>query len=349
MTFARHILFPALRLLVWAVIAVALVRLAFGGGAAPGADAEPPVEATADFTDPVVPVSTGDVANTVTVDAVVVADAPVEAKAGLAGTVGYLAVADGTHVEAGAPLLEIRQEEPVPPREVVGEDGTVTMVEQAPKVRRSTVQAPSAGTFALKVMLDQEVAVGDVVATVTPGTHSVTGDLSAEQQYRLLDAPSEAEVAVVGGPAPFTCTDLSIGTEVTTAPGEAGQPGPAVDPMGEPADPTTSATVEVRCAVPAGVTVFPGLGGTMTITAGQATGVLTVPVTAVQGLFSTGNVWVVGEDGGEPVETPVKLGLTDGTVVQVVEGLAEGDTILEFVPVGDVSPLDEPTDEPAVF
>jgi multidrug efflux pump subunit AcrA (membrane-fusion protein) len=337
MTVARHVVFPALRLLVWAVIAAALVKLAFFSSAAAlpnGPTGEVP---GAVFTDPVATVSTGTVSNTVTVDATVTADPAVDVKATMAGTVGYLAVADGAHVEAGAPLLEIRQEVPVDPVERVDAEGNVTVVEQRPRIRRSTVVAPVAGTVSLRVMLDQEAGIGDVVAAVTPGTFSVTGPLTAEQQYRLLDAPSEASIEVRGGPAPFTCTGLTTGTEVTQG---GSDPSVPADPFAGPAEP--SATVEVRCAVPADVRVFPGLAGTMTVTAGQASDVLVVPVTAVQGLFATGNVWVVGAEGEEPEKKEVGLGMTDGHVVQITEGLTEGDTILEFIPVGDVPPLGGP-------
>ncbi|MFH5822187.1 hypothetical protein [Georgenia sp. AZ-5] len=250
MAFARHILFPALRLLVWAVIAAALVKLAFFGGASTLSAGPPPAQPGAVFTDAVATVTTGTVANTVTVDATVEADPAVEAKATMEGTVGRLAVADGAHVEVGAPLVVIHQ-----------------------------------------------------------------------------------EVPVRGGPAPFTCTGLSTGTEVS--PGTS-DPNVPVEPFA--AAPAPSATVQVRCAVPADVQVFPGLAGTMTITAGQAADALLVPVTAVQGLFATGNVWVVGADGAEPVKKGVGLGMTDGKMVQVTEGLTEGDTVLEFIPVGDVPP-----------
>jgi hypothetical protein len=32
----------------------------------------------------------------------------------------------------------------------------------------------------------------------------------------------------------------------------------------------------------------------------------------------------------------VGLGLTDGEIVQITSGLAEGDQVLQFIPVGDV-------------
>ncbi len=66
-----------------------------------------------------------------------------------------------------------------------------------------------------------------------------------------------------------------------------------------------------------------------------------MPVTAVLGRVEQGKVWVVGTD-GEPEERAVTLGLTDGSVVQVTEGLAEGDEVLEFVPGQDVVPVLDP-------
>ena len=82
----RTVVLPVLRLLVWAVIAVALVVLAFRGGsgaAAPVSGAAPPV----DLTSPVVPVARGTVANTVTVQGTVVADATEPVRATRAGSV----------------------------------------------------------------------------------------------------------------------------------------------------------------------------------------------------------------------------------------------------------------------
>ncbi|WP_414172242.1 hypothetical protein [Clavibacter tessellarius] len=58
---------------------------------------------------------------------------------------------------------------------------------------------------------------------------------------------------------------------------------------------------------------------------------LTLPTTAVEGLADTGNVWLASES-GEPEERAVGLGISDGKVVQITSGLAEGDMVLEFVP-----------------
>ncbi|QAY74323.1 efflux RND transporter periplasmic adaptor subunit [Agromyces protaetiae] len=82
--------------------------------------------------------------------------------------------------------------------------------------------------------------------------------------------------------------------------------------------------------MPGDVRVFAGLAAQVKISAGSADGVLVVPITAVEGGAESGVVWKVVN--GERTEQPVKLGLTDGTNVEVLEGLAEGDSILQFVP-----------------
>src|SRR3712207_606497 len=106
----------------------------------------------------------------------------------------------------------------------------------------------------MTTLKDQVLAVGDTVGTVAPGTLSVTGTLTPDQQYRLLSAPTQADVTLRGGPAPFTCTGLRVGPPPTGTGGDAGTP-ETVDPTtGQPV--ATSGTV--TCAVPPGVTAFAG-------------------------------------------------------------------------------------------
>jgi hypothetical protein len=323
----RRIIFPAIRIVIWAVIAVALVRIAFAGTDVAGGD--DPLQPSAEIVQPTVPVSTGTITNTVSLQGSVVADPPVPAKATMAGTVTKLVAANGAAVAAGAPILEITLETPVEPTVTTDpETGAQTVRENRPRIRRETVAAPVAGTLTLTALKDQEVSVGDPVGSVSPGTLSVTGTLTPDQQYRLLSPPTEAEVTLTGGPAPFVCTGLRIG------------PPPTGDGAGQDqVDPATGQPVatsgSVTCAVPPDVTAFAGLGADIAITNGSAEGALVVPVTAVQGSVQTGKVWVMLPDGTQEERT-VSLGLNDGQQVQITEGLAEGDEVLEFVPVGDV-------------
>lgn len=321
----RRIIFPVIRILIWAVIAVALVRIAFAGTDVAGGD--DPLQPSAEIVEPTVAVSTGTITNTVTLQGTVVADPAVEARATLAGTVTKLVAANGAAVAAAAPILEITLETPVDPTVIVDpETGEETVRENRPRIRRETVTAPVAGTLALTALTDQVVSVGDTIGSVSPGTLSVTGTLTPDQQYRLLTAPTEAEVTLTGGPAPFVCTGLRIG------PPPSGSGSGDIDPTtGQP----TTTSGSVTCAVPAGVTAFAGLGADIAITNGSAEGALVVPVTAVQGSVQTGKVWVVLPDGTQEERT-VGLGLNDGTQVQITDGLAEGDQVLEFIPIGDV-------------
>ncbi|WP_159806450.1 secretion protein HlyD [Cellulomonas citrea] len=324
----RRVIFPTLRLIIWAVIAVALVKLAFAGADVKASG--DPLQPTGSVTEPTVQVEQATITNTVDVEASVVADPPVPVKATAAGTVAKLLAADGATVAAGDPVLQVRQETPQDP--VTSTDPTTgdpVTTQPAPKVTTTVVKATAGGVLSLPTLKDQVVAVGDVVATVTPGTLSVTGTLTADQQYRLVNAPSEAQVTLKGGPAPFACTGLKISTQTTgSTPSEGGGAAPS----------TTSGTIS--CAVPAGVVAFAGLGADLAVTNGTADGP-TVPVTAVQGSVQNGNVWVVA-DGKEPEQRAVTLGLTDGKIVEITSGLAVGDTVLQFIPVpgGASGPVD---------
>ena len=335
----RRYVFPSLRLLVWAVIAVALVRIAFAGAdVSAEASGEQPTGAV---TEPTVEAATGTITNTVTVKGSVTADPDVPVRATLAGTVSKVLATDGQEVAEGTPVLEIRQETPQEPiTRTDPETGETTVTERRPKVVVQQITAPRAGTLSLPTLKDQVVSVGDTVAKVTPGSLSVVGTLTPDQQYRLVGAPGEAEVTLKGGPAPFACTGLRIGS--AAAP-------PAGGDEGQGEAPAASGTV--TCALPPEVTAFPGLGADVTIVNGTATDAVVVPVSAVQGTVQRGNVWVVASEGAEPEERSVGLGLTDGELVQVTEGLAVGELVLLFVPVppdeGEVDCSDPMTADPA--
>ena len=335
----RRYVFPSLRILIWAVIAVALVRIAFAGAdVSAEASGEQP---TGVISEPTVEATTGTITNTVTVKGSVTADPDVPVRATLAGTVSKVLAADGQQVAEGTPVLEIRQETPQDPiTRTDPETGETTVTERRPKVVVEQVTAPRAGTLSLPTLKDQVVSVGDTVAKVTPGGLSVTGTLTPDQQYRLVGAPAEAEVTLKGGPAPFACTGVRIGSAAPPAGGDPDQGGET---------PTASGTV--TCALPGDVTAFPGLGADITIVNGTATDAVVVPVTAVQGTVQRGNVWVVASEGAEPEQRSVGLGLTDGELVQVTEGLALGELVLMFVPVGpdegEVDCSDPMTADPA--
>jgi macrolide-specific efflux system membrane fusion protein len=303
----RKWVFPILRLLIFTAIAVALVKVAFfADGAETSAD---PASPAGEITEPHYTAAIGTVQNDVKLTGTVNADAAVPIKATLAGEVRKLLIAPGQHVEVGTPIITMRAEVPNP-------DGTTA-------VKTATVTSPSAGTVSsLPALVGQLFAVGDALGQVAPPTFTVSGTLPPEQLYRLLNQPTEAQVTITNGPAPFACTGLTISSPLAGA-ASAGEGGEAAT--------AATGSPSVRCAVPAGVTVFPGLAAKLVIGGGTAENVLVVPTTAVEGTAGTGNVYAVLPDGSNE-SRPVTLGLNDGLNVQVLTGLAEGEVVLQFVP-----------------
>ena len=307
MSVARTWVFPILRIVVFAAIAAALVKLAFFPDAT---NPDTPEFPTGQIVEPQVPVTVGTVANDIVLDGTVNADAAASAQATINGEVRKVSVTQGQWVDAGAEIMQIRGQ---------NEDGTN---------KWAVIKAPISGVLVeFDTLVGQSTSIGEVVARVAPSTFNVTAAIAPADRYRLLDLPTEAQVAIVGGPAPFTCTGLTIAAATSS-----GDDGPDGGSGGE-----ASTSVVARCAVPSDVRVFPGLTATMTISGGLAENVLIVPTTAVEGGSGTGVVYVVAEDGStEPRE--VTLGLTDGINVEVLTGLEEGEIVLQFVPGAPAGP-----------
>lgn len=302
----RKWVFPILRLVIFAAIAVALVKVAFFADTADAAI--DPAVPTGEIVEPQIAAALGTVKNDVTLTGVVSADAAIPIKATLAGEVRKLLVTPGQAVDVGTPILTLRADVPNP-------DGSVS-------VKNATVISPAAGTLsAFPALVGQLFAVGDAVGQIAPPTFNVSGSLPPAQLYRLINRPTEALVTITGGPAPFACTGLTITSPLA---------GESTDTSGTSGG-SSSGGPTVHCAVPADVTVFAGLATNIVIAGGTAENALIVPITAVEGTAGTGNVYFVLPDGSNE-KRPVELGLNDGVNVQVLTGLAEGDTVLQFVP-----------------
>lgn len=333
MSVARKWVFPIIRLVIIAAVAVALVKLAFFPDSA---EANDPAQPTGQIVEPQVAVALGTITNDVTLPGTINADPAVPVKAIAAGAVDEVFVAAGQAVTAGDKLYDIRVETPRDPVESTDAAGNVMVTQPKPAISFEKVLAPANGVLSsLSVIPGQSVAIGDTTGQVAPPTFSVSGSLGAEQRYRLVTQPTEASVAITNGPAPFTCTGLSITTPLAGADsGGTGGTGGAGDGAATGGIGGTGTTV--RCAIPPEVIVFPGLAAQITIAGGKAENVLVVSTTAVKGSTETGVVWFLLPDGSTE-ERPVTLGMNDGINVQIIDGLAEGDMINQFVP-GAVAP-----------
>ncbi len=322
----RSVVWPVLRLAVFAVIAVALVKLAFFPDVATEAASELPPTATME--EPLVAASVGTVRNDLALEGQVLPDEPVSVRASQTGTVTRILASDGQGVEAGTELYVVRVETPATQP---AEDGSVP----PPTVRLFTIAAPAAGVLTgFELLPNQEVQVGTETGAVQPSTFHVDAPLTAQEQYRLTTQPTEAQVQIPGGPAPFACTGLAVLQPSTAATGAQGAEGGG----------TGVSTATMRCQVPGDVRVFSGLAADVTIAGGVAEGVLVLPTTAVLGSADTGMVMRMGADGAQE-QVQVELGLTDGQQVEIRSGLAEGEQVLQFVPGGE--PLDDPCLDPA--
>lgn len=302
---ARRWVFPIIWIVIFSVIAVALVKFAFFGDALKADNVEFPTVAIEEQHYEVV---TGTITNDVELSGSVSAAASVPILATLSGEVREVAVKAGQSVKKGQEVLKLRAD-------VVNSDGT-------PGTQWKVVVASATGKLTdFTTLVGESFQVGSPVGSVSPPSYTVSGTVPSEQLYRLVDRPNEASVAINGGPAPFTCTGLSITFAA------------AGDSSGE----STTGPM-VSCTVPSDVVVFPGLSAQMTIAGGIAEEVMVVPITAVEGAALSGNVYFVLPDGTTELREVV-LGLNDGITVEVVSGLEVGDTILQFVP--DAEAVDE--------
>ena len=357
----KRYLLTGLKVLLALVVTAALVKLAFF----PDSEQTTPTAAQTGFSvsTPLVTVTKADVKSAVDIDGQVVADAPTQVPATSVGTVARLYFDNGAAVTSGEPILTIKKTETVTTTDngsngSNGANGSSdskgagsadssdsdskadTTPKTTEKVTYIDVYAPATGTINYSVIKDQETTVGTSIASISTGTYSATGTISAAQQYQLTQTPTSATITIKSGPAPFACNNLKIGTGTASAP---------TNSTAAPKDTTDASsgdgtTVQVRCAVPADKKVFPGLKATISIAVGEAKGALTVPLTAVQGNYATGKVWLV-PDPTKPtktVETTVKLGINDGNQIVVTSGLKEGDSILQFVPGQDVDKTGKP-------
>ncbi len=326
----RRVILPVVWVVIFATIAVSLAAMAFDSPPEPaGSGVVPTGKIPASNTI----VERGTIQNRLELQGTIVVDPAVPAKASHDGVVDHFFVPVGAKVTEGDNLFQIKYEE-VP----AGDDGGQTAKKKSaptPKIHYVNVVAPRDGKVAsFAKELDDAVVKGDAVASIQQLSFRATGSISPIDQYRLLDLPESATVTISGGPAPFECDDLAVGG---SAPASTSTEGidPAEEPQfqGQGGGGAGEGGVAVSCRVPDKVRVFDGLSMGMVIDAGTAEDVLVVPVTAVRGMVDTGTVWII--DGGEPLEREVRLGVSDGSLVQVKKGLKAGENILEFVPGGD--------------
>lgn len=318
-----------LTLLIWAVIAAALVKFAFFPSTTDAQESG--LDPTADYGQMTVKAQTGTIENSMSLEGTIRSDTATVVRATGEGEIAEVYVTDGQTVAAGDPILVISKEVPGEDKVVTDKEGNQTVTPGTSSWKNTWINAPAAGTLTLNALKGQVFAIGDVLGSVQPPTFSVQAALTPDQMYRMQEVPSNATITIRNGPAPFECTGLKVLTPTAGAE-TAGAQG-AGDTTGMGTTQTGSSTsILATCQVPTDQTVFPGLQVKMDVVAGKAEDVKTLPLTAVEGRFQTGYVYLPGDDPTKPDRLKVGLGLSDATSIEVTDGLGADQDVLEFVP-----------------
>lgn len=306
----------ALWFILWTVIAVALVKFAFFPQVAAD-DANDVLDPGSAYGDLTVTPTTQTITNSLSLQGTVKRAAAVAVKSPLDGEVIAFFYNSGDWVQQGEAILQVRKE--IQNDDVVTKDaeGNEVVTPGEKWWYYEDVLASATGTVTFDVLMDQPVTIGGGVASIQPSTFYAVAPLTPEQMYRLQKVPTDAQVTIKDGPAPFGCMDPTVLTPEPTGEGE-----------------EKSASIEMRCVIPEEVTVFPGLQVQLDLTAGKVEDALTLPLSAVEGRFATGFVYLPNAE-GEPTKTAVTLGLSNDRVVQIESGIDAETEVLEFVPGTD--------------
>lgn len=221
------------------------------------------------------------------------------------------------------------------------------------------VEVPAGATFGGRLVDDHStVTAGMPVVSAKYAGYGIVADIDGEQAYRISDATQgTVQAQIKNGPGPFACTllgtiaALPAGTAPAPPPEQpeqAGKEEQGEQPTGDrrpeqPAGSSDPTGLRLVCTAPADIKLINGAAATLEVVTATAVNALVVPVEAVAGGHGKGKVDVLGADGSKRT-TDVVLGLTDGKVVEVKEGLTGEETLA--VPGPDLPRAPEGQAEP---
>jgi macrolide-specific efflux system membrane fusion protein len=238
---------------------------------------------------PTATVTVGSIQSVIVLNGAIVSAPPEPVRSAAAGRVRSVPASVGQEVERGGQLVVLE-----------GAGDT--------EIR---VTSPSAGKVSsILVAPGDAVVKAETVATVVTHRFLAVATVEPALLYRLYEPPVSIRAQIDHGPAPFDCPLVSLGANSEGA----------ADPLAAP--------VQLTCQVPASVRAFAGVRVRLGVVTGKADGALTLPVEAVAGAADSGVVTLLKPDGSR-VQRSVRLGLTDGLRVQIVDGLSAGDVVLD--------------------
>jgi len=145
------------------------------------------------------------------------------------------------------------------------------------------------------------VVRGQPVARVSFGGLVLRASVAPVDELRFLTRPVSARAELTGANGPFDCQLL---------------------------DPVPSLAAEsafIACIVPPDVRAIAGLSGVLAVRFPGVESALTLPIAAVSGSQDHGEV--LKQVSGTFVVTEVELGVSDGSRIEIVSGLAAGDVV----------------------
>lgn len=303
---------------------IALLKLAFFP-----THEEEPLEATGDFSQPTAELSPRKINNTIKLSASILPDEPTTIRANASGEITDAYVNSGGFATAGQALLQVKKTEisEAPAQGGSGEE------DQAPTptttVKWGNITSRASGTVQWNIVVGQTVEIGQELGTISPRSYHAVASIKPNQLYSLGDTIKNGRLAITDGPAPFLCDDIRIVTA-----GNSGTPfGAASGTTGAAQTGGSSASgPQLRCSIPGDQTVYEGVPATLILGGGAAEDVQTLPVTAVEGRFREGTVYLPGKNGEKPKKVKVELGVNDGKFIEIKNGLKPGQQVLKFVP-----------------
>lgn len=143
-------------------------------------------------------------------------------------------------------------------------------------------------------------------------TLGIKVQVPVEDAYRLYSTPTKAKANIESGPAAQTC-DLFLASEL------------------ENADSEEQDLPEFVCLLEPEVNTMPGLPAKLGIETASSANTLTLPVESVSGSAQSGQVTIISDD-NELQKRDVKLGISDGSMIEIIEGVKEGDSVMAVAP-----------------
>jgi hypothetical protein len=275
-----------------------------------------------DLSPHIIKVRTGSVVSRLVLDATIAAEPAVPVRPEKSGTVTKVYFKAGQYVNDGEAVLEFKY----------------TPEQVAPTNPKAKPKAPKPQTLYLRATVSGKVAdlAAHVGSQVTPETDAFAVDrgrfravatVDSKNVYKLYNKPKAIKMKIDHGPAPFSCPLIDYGAGV----GGKAQPDKNQDGMEGGGGDSGGTDVQVTCRIPSYRKVFAGLPGKMSVLTAKASKVVVVPLSAVLGQTANGLVTVVGKNDKTELRH-VKLGLNDGTQVEIKEGLEADERILDRAP-----------------